>query len=57
MYKMSVFERLLNNINEILEFVVMNWHIEIKSETKVRDWVEDQIWVSSETLWLCQDII
>ncbi len=31
--------------------------IEIKSETKVKDWVEDQIWISSETLWLCQDII
>ncbi len=36
--------------------VMINWHIEIKSETKVRDWVEDQIWISSETLWLCQDI-
>ncbi len=33
--------------------VMMNWHI----ETKVKDWVEDQIWISSETLWLCQDII
>ncbi len=35
--------------------VMMNWHIEIKSETKVKDWVEDQIWVSSETLCVCQD--
>ncbi len=37
--------------------VMMNWHIEIRSETRIRDWVEDQIWVSSETLWLCQDIV
>ncbi len=37
--------------------VMMNWHIEIKSKTKVKDWVKDQIWVSSETLWLCQDIV
>ncbi len=37
--------------------VMMNWHIKIRSETKVRDWVKDQIWVSSETLWLCQDIV
>ncbi len=37
--------------------VMMNWLIEIRSEAKVKDWVEDQIWVSSETLWLCQDII
>ncbi len=37
--------------------VMMNWHIEVKSETKVEDWIENQIWVSSETLWLCQDII
>ncbi len=33
--------------------VMMNWHI----KTKVKDWVEDQIWVSFETLWLCQDIV
>ncbi len=33
--------------------VMMNWHI----EARIRDWVEDQIWVSSETLWLCQDIV
>ncbi len=37
--------------------VMMNWLIKIKLETKVKDWVKDQIWVSSETLWLCQDII
>ena len=37
--------------------VIMNWHIKVKSETKVKDWVKDQIWVNSETLWLCQDIV
>ncbi len=37
--------------------VMMNWHIKIKSKTKVRNWIKDHIWVSSETLWLCQDII
>ncbi len=37
--------------------VMMNWHIEIRSETRIRNWVKDQIWISSETLWLCQDII
>ncbi len=37
--------------------VMMNWLIEIRSEARVRDWVKDQIWVSSETLWLCQDIV
>ncbi len=37
--------------------VMMNWHIEIRSEARIRDWVKDQIWVSSETLWLCQDIV
>ncbi len=37
--------------------VMMNWHIEIRSKTRIRDWVEDQIWVSFETLWLCQDIV
>ncbi len=37
--------------------IMMNWYIEIKSETRIRDWIEDQIWVSSKTLWLCQDII
>ncbi len=36
---------------------MMNWQIKIKSETKIRDWIENQIWVNSETLWLCQDII
>ena len=42
---------------KIIMIVMMNWLIEIKSEVKVKDWVEDQIWVSSETLWLCQDIV
>jgi len=37
--------------------IMMNWQLKIKSKTKVRDWIENQIWVSSETLWLCQDII
>ncbi len=37
--------------------VMMNWHIEVRSKTRVRNWVEDQIWVNFETLWLCQDII
>jgi len=37
--------------------VMMNWFIKAKSKTKVKDWIEDQIWVSFETLWLCQDII
>ena len=37
--------------------VMMNWLIEIKSKIKVKDWIEDQIWISSETLSLCQDII
>ncbi len=37
--------------------VMMNWLIEIRLETRVRDWVEGQIWVSSEILWLCQDIV
>ncbi len=37
--------------------VMMNWHIKIKSETKVKDWIKDQIWINFETLWLCQDII
>ncbi len=37
--------------------VMMNWLIKIRSETKVKDWIKDQIWVSFETLWLCQDII
>jgi len=37
--------------------VMINWHIKIRSKTRIKDWVEDQIWVSSETLWLCQDII
>ncbi len=37
--------------------VMMNWLIKIRSKTKVKDWVKDQIWVSFETLWLCQDII
>ncbi len=36
---------------------MMNWLIEIKSKIKVKDWIEDQIWISSETLSLCQDII
>jgi len=37
--------------------VMMNWYIEIRTKTRVKDWVKDQIWVSSETLWLCQDIV
>ncbi len=37
--------------------VMMNWYIKIRSETKVKDWVENQIWINFETLWLCQDII
>ncbi len=37
--------------------VMMNWFIKIKSKTKVKNWIENQIWVNSETLWLCQDII
>jgi len=37
--------------------VMMNWLIKIKSEARVKDWVENQIWVSFETLWLCQDIV
>ena len=37
--------------------VMINWHIKIRSKTRIRDWIENQIWVSFETLWLCQDII
>ncbi len=37
--------------------VMMNWFIKIKLKTRFRDWVKDQIWMSSETLWLCQDIV
>ena len=37
--------------------VMIDWLIEIRSEVRVKSWVEDQIWVSSETLWLCQDIV
>ncbi len=37
--------------------IMINWLIKIKLKTKVRNWVENQIWISSETLWLCQDII
>ncbi len=29
---------------------MINWLIEIKSETKVKDWVENQIWINFETL-------
>ncbi len=62
----SSFIRVNKNINywdwewthlEEKTIVMMNWFIEIRSETKVRDWVKDQIWVSSESLWLCQDIV
>ena len=37
--------------------IMMNWLIEVKSKTRVRSWIEDQIWINSETLWLCQDIV
>ncbi len=62
----SSFIRVNKNINywdrewthlEEKTIVMMNWHIKIKSKIKVKDWVEDQIQVSSETLWLCQNII
>ena len=62
----SSFIRVNKNINywdrewthlEEKTIVMMNWHIKIKSETKVRNWIENQIWVNFETLWLCQNIV
>jgi len=62
----SLFIRINKDINywdqewthlEKKTIVMMNWLIEIKSKTKVRNWVKDQIWIDFETLWLCQDII
>ena len=54
-YICKILDHLFKNCSQLN--VMMNWHIEIRTETKVRDWVKDQIWVNSETLWLCQDIV